>query len=123
MDRDELINLLHHTPVPEAYYDIPGVHTPRMRPDAFYFLRRESDTWVVGVCDRAQDIVLSRFDTEDGACQFLYDTLLRSYSPPSPDAPQHMVQVLRDRDEIQRKAWEAFERARRGDDGPRPDKS
>lgn len=119
MDRRELVDLLRQTPVPEAFYDIPGVHTPRMRPDAFYFLRREADGWVIGVCDRAQDIVLSRFDTEHDACRHLYDKLVRSYSPPSPDADEHMEGVLRDRDEIQRRAWEQFERALRENGGPR----
>lgn len=86
MDRRELVGLLDGTTIPEDFYDIVGVHTPRTRPDAYYFLRPERDVWAVGLRNRGQETVLSSFDTEDAACRDLYDRLLQS-CPARPGEP------------------------------------
>jgi hypothetical protein len=110
MDRSELVASLRRAAVPDALYDIPGVHDIQVQPDAYYFLRPESGTWVVGVRERSADSVLGRFATEDEACRDLY-TRLSELPAPRPDAAERIAEVLAERDEIQRRAWEAFDRA------------
>ena len=52
MDRDELVRALNRAGVADPLYEIPGVHEPWMRIDAFYVLRRAGDAWTVGVNER-----------------------------------------------------------------------
>lgn len=113
MNRHELVQSLRDARIPDALYDIPGVHDIPMRPDSYYFLRYEADSWVVGVSDRGEDSVMARFTTEDAACRYLGDRLRELPSTASPDAAERIAEVLAHRDEIQRQAWTAFERALR----------
>ncbi|MGW3206812.1 hypothetical protein [Streptomyces sp. NPDC001135] len=117
MDRAELVRRLREAEVPEAFYEIAGVHDVPVQPDAYYFLRREADTWAVGMRQRSQDSVMRRFATETEACRYLYGTLTRMPTRPSGTA-KPLEELLANAEEIQRQAWEDFER-RRGaaDDG------
>ncbi|MFB7503106.1 hypothetical protein [Streptomyces broussonetiae] len=117
VDSAELVERLREADVPEAFYDIPGVHDVPIQLDAYYFLCREADGWTVGLRQRSQDSVIRRFATETEACAYLYDTLIQLSSPPSGPA-QPLEELLADTEEIQRQAWEDFDR-RRGaaDDG------
>lgn len=120
MDSSELVETLRHARVPDGLYDIPGVHDIVVAPDAYYFLRSESGSWVVGVRERSRDSVLGRFTTEDEACHYLYARLTERPLP-APDAAERIEEVLAQREEIQRRAWEAFERAPREHQSPDPD--
>ncbi|WP_445524921.1 hypothetical protein [Streptomyces cyslabdanicus] len=107
MDSAELVERLREADVPEAFYDIAGVHDVPVQPDAYYFLRREADAWTVGLRQRSQDSVLRGFGTEAEACEYLYDTLTRMPPPPS-GAAEPLEQLLANAEEIQRQAWEDF---------------
>lgn len=48
MDSSEFVETVRRAQVPDALYDIPGVHDIVVQPDAYYFLRPESGSWVVG---------------------------------------------------------------------------
>ncbi|MEV0182087.1 hypothetical protein AB0I54_22745 [Streptomyces sp. NPDC050625] len=112
MDRAELVERLREAGVPEAFYEIAGVAAVPARPDAHYFLRRTADSWCVGLSERSQDSVIRRFATEADACAYLYDTLTRALAPPTGKAAP-LEELLADSAEIQRQAWEDFERAAR----------
>ncbi|MFD9000744.1 hypothetical protein ACFV0T_07150 [Streptomyces sp. NPDC059582] len=109
MDIAELVERLREADVPEAFYDIPGVHEVSVEPDAYYFLRREADAWTVGVRQRSQDSAIRSFATEAEACAYLYDALIRSVSRPS-GAAQPLDELLANAEEIQRQAWADFHR-------------
>ncbi|MFF4487548.1 hypothetical protein ACFY0F_13810 [Streptomyces sp. NPDC001544] len=109
MDRAELVARLRQAGVPEAYYEIAGVHDVPVQPDAYYFLRQEADAWTVGLRQRAQDSVMRRCGTEAEACAYLYDTLTRLPAPSSA-AAEPLERLLSDAEEIQRQAWEDFRR-------------
>ncbi|AOR36976.1 hypothetical protein BFF78_08995 [Streptomyces fodineus] len=107
MDGAELVERLREAAVPEAFYEIAGVHDVPVQPDAYYFLRPEADAWTVGLRQRSKDSVIRRFATEAEACQYLYDTLTRLPSRPSgPVEP--LEKLLANTEEIQRQAWEDF---------------
>jgi hypothetical protein len=112
MNRAELADRLSREGVPDALYDIPGVHPVPLQLDAAYFLRPEGDDWLVGLRQRSQDSVLARFATEAEACARLYDVITQ-VPPPVPGAAERIAELLADSDEIQRRAWEDFERAPR----------
>jgi hypothetical protein len=117
MDSAELVERLREAGVPEAFYDIPGVHDVPVQLDAFYFLHREADTWTVGLRQRSRDSVIRRCATEAEACSYLYDTLVQLPSPSS-GTPRPLEDLLANADEIQRQAWADFDRRRgRADDG------
>ncbi|MBX7552920.1 hypothetical protein K1Y78_34100 [Streptomyces sp. tea 10] len=117
MDSAELVERLREADVPEAFYDIPGVHDVPIQPDAYYFLCREVDGWTVGLRQRSQDSVMRSFATETEACAYLYDTLVQLPPPPSGPA-QPLEELLANSEEIQRQAWEDFDRHRgAADDG------
>lgn len=121
MDRAELVEALRRARVPDALYDIPGVHDLAIQPDAWFFLRLEADTWVVGHRERGQDSVLGRFPCEPEACDFLYTTLIREAPAGAPGGADRVRDVLAHRAEIQQDAWRAFERMRQQpDEGPPP---
>ncbi|MFB7334945.1 hypothetical protein ACFC00_25335 [Streptomyces adustus] len=108
MDRADLAGRLREAGVPDAFYDIPGVHEVSVQPDAYYFLERAADAWTVGLRQRSRDSVMERFATEAEACAYLYDTLLRALaSPPGP--PESLDELLADPEEIQRQAWADFD--------------
>lgn len=114
MDSYELVESLRRAGVPEALYDLPGVHPVPVQLDAYFFLRPEGDAWVVGLREHSQDEVLSRFATEAEACRALYDRL-RAAPRPVPDTDGRIAAVIARADETQRQAWAEFARARRSD--------
>ena len=115
MDRCELVRALNRAGVADPLYEIPGVHEPWMRIDAFYVLRRVDRDWTVGLNERGTEQVLERFPTEEGACRHLLGLLVPPGGPP-PLGPGSAAEVLRHADEIQRQAWEQFRQA--GGPGP-----
>ncbi len=115
MDRCELVRALNRAGVADPLYEIPGVHEPWMRIDAFYVLRRADRDWTVGLNERGTEEVLERFPTEEGACRYLFELLVPPGGPPPP-GPGSAAEVLRHADEIQRQAWEQFRQA--GGPGP-----
>ncbi|MFF7185866.1 hypothetical protein ACFZAR_11580 [Streptomyces sp. NPDC008222] len=119
MDRTELVGRLREAGVPEALYEITGVHDVPVQPDAFYVLRPEGNGWTVGLRERSRDREIRHFATEDEACAYLYDALTR-VPPPAPGVAEPLEQLLADPEEIQRQAWEDFERAARHDRAPAP---
>jgi len=113
MDRAELVEALRAAQVPDALYDIPGVHDIRIQPDAYFYLRPDVGGWVVGQRERARHSVLGRFAAESQACDFLYSTLTAEVSSvPAGDADR-VREVLARRDEILRDAWRAYRRTLR----------
>ncbi|MEV6261157.1 hypothetical protein AB0M42_10450 [Streptomyces sp. NPDC051784] len=114
MNRTELTERLRHGQVPDALYEIPGVHPVTLRLDAYYVLRREGESWPVLMRQRGQEEVIARFATEAEACRYLYDALIDT-PPPVPGGPERIDRLLADADEIQRRAEEDYEHA------PRPD--
>ncbi|OIK02680.1 hypothetical protein BIV25_02035 [Streptomyces sp. MUSC 14] len=117
MDSAELVERLREADVPEAFYDIPGIHDVPIQLDAYYFLCREGDGWTVGLRQRSQDSVMQSFATETEACAYLYETLIQSHPSPSPPT-QPLEELLANTEEIQRQAWEDFDRHREAaDDG------
>ncbi|MEV3933307.1 hypothetical protein [Streptomyces sp. NPDC053728] len=118
MNRTELTEHLRREGVPDALYEIPGVHPVALQLDAYYVLRPEGDAWPVLMRQRGQEEVITRFATEAEACRYLYDTLTGA-PPPVPGGPERIDRLLADADEIQRRAEEDFERAPGPDtDGP-----
>lgn len=107
MDSTELAERLREADVPEAFYEIAGVHDVPVQPDAYYFLSPEADAWIVGLRQRSQDSVLRRFGTEAEACEYLYDTLTQMPPPPS-GAAEPLEKLLANTEEIQRQAWDDF---------------
>ncbi|MFB8025377.1 MULTISPECIES: hypothetical protein [unclassified Streptomyces] len=110
MNRTELTARLRREGVPDALYEIPGVHPVALQLDAYYVLRPEGTTWPVLLRQRGADEVIARFGTEAEACTYLYDTLT-DVPPPVPGGPERVDRLLADADEIQRRAEEDFERA------------
>ncbi|WP_328913299.1 MULTISPECIES: hypothetical protein [unclassified Streptomyces] len=128
MNRAQLTERLRRENVPDALYDIPGVHPATLALDAAYYLRREGGDdgrWVVGMRQRGTDTTMADFLTEAEACGYLYDTITR-VPPPVPGGAEQVERVLGDggAGEIQRRAWEDFHRAEprtddtESDDGP-----
>ncbi|WP_329139525.1 hypothetical protein OG552_33685 [Streptomyces sp. NBC_01476] len=120
MNRAELADRLRREGIPDALYEIPGVHAVPLQLDAAYFLRPEADAWLVGLRQRGQDSVMARFGTEAEACGYLYDTVTR-VPPPVPGGPERVARLLANSDEIQRRAQEDFERAPRPRAGDPPE--
>ncbi|MEV6946089.1 hypothetical protein AB0N07_29690 [Streptomyces sp. NPDC051172] len=111
MDSAELVERLREASVPEAFYEIAGVHDVPIQLDAYYFLRREADAWIVGLRQRSQDSVMRRFVTEAEACTYLYD-MLTHLPAPSSEAAEPLEKLLSNAEEIQRQAWEDFDQSR-----------
>ncbi|MEV2247555.1 hypothetical protein [Streptomyces sp. NPDC049970] len=118
MNRTELTERLRREGVPDALYDIPGVHGTPMQLDAYYVLRPEADAWPVLLRQRGQDSVIARFGTEAEACRYLYETLT-DVPPPVPGGAERIERLLADADDIQRQAEEDFEQAP-GHEGDEP---
>ncbi|MEE1776461.1 hypothetical protein AB0I87_03325 [Streptomyces sp. NPDC049952] len=116
MNRTELTERLRREEVPDALYEIPGVHGVPVQLDAYYVLRPEGDAWPVLLRQRGQEEVIARFATEAEACDYLYDTLT-DVPPPSPGGAARIERLLADAEEIQRQAEEDFERAPDREDG------
>ncbi|WP_392675491.1 hypothetical protein [Streptomyces sp. LN785] len=117
MDRAELADRLRREGVPDALYEIPGIHSVPVQLDAYYVLRPEADAWLVVLRQRGEDSVMASFGTEAEACRHLYDTIGR-IPPPVPGGAERIARLLADTDEIQRQAQEDYDRApyRSGDD-------
>ncbi|MBM7436764.1 hypothetical protein [Streptomyces sp. HB132] len=116
MDRTALTERLRREGVPDALYDIPGVHGVPVQLDAYYVLRPEGGAWPVLLRQRGQDSIIARFGTETEACLYLYDTLT-DVPPPVPGGAERVDRLLADADEIQRRAEEDFDRAPGDEDG------
>ncbi|MEU7243011.1 hypothetical protein ACI2L4_35905 [Streptomyces sparsogenes] len=112
MDRRELVRALRADRVPDALYDIPGVHDIPVQPDAYYFLRPARDGWEVGLRERSRDRDTSWFGTEDAACRELR-AKLTALPPPPGGGRERVEDVLAHGEEIRRSAWRDFERALR----------
>ncbi|MFF4243695.1 hypothetical protein ACFYY2_04400 [Streptomyces sp. NPDC001822] len=110
MNRTELAERLRREGVPDALYEIPGVHGVPFQLDAYYVLRREADAWPVLMRQRGEESVIERFGTEAEACGYLYATLT-DVPPPVPGGAERVDRLLADADEIQRRAEEDFEQA------------
>ncbi|MFF9408627.1 hypothetical protein ACF1B0_24355 [Streptomyces anandii] len=109
MDRAELVERLRGAGVPDAWYEIPGVHDLVAAPDAHYFLRQESDGgWTVGLRERAVDRDVRRFAAEAEACAYLHARITRTPDPP-PGPAQSLEALLADAGEARRRAWQDFE--------------
>lgn len=111
MDRAELDAALQRADVPGHTYELQGVHEPPGYPMEFYFLRRQSGEWVVGIYERSQHQVMVRFAEEDEACRYLYARLIDKGPEPTPLTTDEVQHILRDSEETQRVAWENFERS------------
>ncbi|MDX3226884.1 hypothetical protein [Streptomyces sp. ME19-01-6] len=117
MNRRELVRALRADRVPDALYDIPGVHDIPVQPDAYYFLRPATgDGWVVGLRERSRERDMSWFRSEDAACRDLR-AKLTALPPPPAGAREQVEDVLGQGAEIRRQAWQDFERALRERDG------
>lgn len=112
MDRRELVRVLRADRVPDALYDIPGVHDIPVQPDAYYFLRPARGGWEVGLRERSRDRDTRWFGTEDAACRELR-AKLTALPPPPGGGRERVEDVLADSEEIRRSAWRDFERALR----------
>ncbi|MEU1666561.1 hypothetical protein ABZ547_23745 [Streptomyces sparsogenes] len=112
MDRRELVRALRADRVPDALYDIPGVHDIPVQPDAYYFLRPARGGWEVGLRERSRDRDTSWFGTEDAACHELR-AKLTALPPPPGGGRERVEDVLAHGEEIRRSAWRDFERALR----------
>ncbi|WP_030543027.1 hypothetical protein [Streptomyces albus] len=120
MDRRELVRTLREERVPDAFYDIPGVHDIPFQSDAYFFLRPGSDGWAVGLRQRSRDQDVRAYLSEDDACRDLLGRLTTLPSPP-PEGGARTEEVLADAEEIQREAREDFDEALRRQgrpDGP-----
>lgn len=119
MNTAELTERLRSKGVPDALYEIPGVHAVPVQLDAYYVLRPEGDAWPVLLRQRGADEVIARFGTEAEACRYLYD-VLTDVPPPVPGGPERVDRLLADAEEIQRRAEEDFDRAPGRDTGNPP---
>jgi hypothetical protein len=79
------------------------------------YLRQEGDAWVVGNFERGVYRPFDRFHTEDEACRLLYEWITHRGPGPGPGSDEESAAILRDREEIQRAAREAYDRARRAE--------
>src|SRR5512143_2700504 len=115
MDRAELDAALQRAGVPGYTYELQRVHEPASYLMEFYFLRRQTGKWAVGIYERSQYKVMARFATEDEACRYLYARLTAKGAEPTPLTSEEAQHILRDSEERQRVAWENFQRSRRGE--------
>src|SRR5690242_14431339 len=105
MDRMELRDRLRRAGIPDDMYELTGMHSGSRSDLSFPFLEERSGEWVVGVEERGRRGVMSRFATEDEACRFLYDRLVREVAapPPAPQSPQDEERGRRITEELVRK--------------------
>ncbi|MBQ0985070.1 hypothetical protein KBZ10_11180 [Streptomyces sp. F63] len=82
MDRRELVRALREERVPDAFYDVPGVHDIPFQSDAYFFLRPGPDGWAVGLRQRSRDQDVRAYLSEDEACRDLLGRLTTLPSPP-----------------------------------------
>jgi hypothetical protein len=117
MNRIELDQALHEAGVPESQYVILGI-PPRSGPlqDPYYVLHEPDDGCLLTLQERGSTSEVARFSTEDEACRFLYGQLTRPIPDPPPDSAEIVADLMAHRDEIQRRAWEQYDQARRDQD-------
>ncbi|WP_222426750.1 hypothetical protein [Amycolatopsis rhizosphaerae] len=117
MNRYELDAALREAGVPEAEYLIPGVSSPGTpRLDSYHVLRETGDGWLVSVWERGVEEPVRRFGSEEAACRHLYEHLTRRAPEPPPGSAETLAELAEHREEIQRRAWEQYHRARRDHD-------
>jgi hypothetical protein len=92
-------------------YELPGVHEPAGYSQDFYFVRHEDGEWAAGIYERGQYKVIERFADEDAACRYVYRKLTDKLPEANALSTDEARQISDDSDEIQRRAWESFERA------------
>ncbi|HET6500592.1 MAG TPA: hypothetical protein VFG87_07495 [Amycolatopsis sp.] len=114
MNRIELDEALRLAGVPESEYLIVGIpRRPGPLQDTYYVLHEVDDGCLVTLTERGAEEPVARFPTEDDACRFLYDHLARRAPEPSPGSDEIIAELTEHRDEIQRRAWEQYDQARR----------
>lgn len=115
MDEQGLRAALERAGVPAADYILnTRSGPPRRHSGDHLYLDPQGAGWVVGSHERGQDHPLRRFASQPAALRFLYSRLTPRGPGPQPGVAQRMARISADQDEIQRDAWERFERA--GDD-------
>lgn len=117
MDRIELDEALHEAGVPESQYLILGIPRPAgPLQDPYYVLHEPDDGCLLTLQERGSTREIARFSTEDEACRFLFGQLTRPIPEPPPDSAEILAELMGHRDEIQRRAWEQYDQARRDQD-------
>lgn len=116
MDRTELRDRLRRLGIPDDLYELTGMHSGSRSDLSFPFLEQRSGEWVVGVEERGRRGVVRRFATEDEACRFLYDRLVREATapPPAPQRPQDEERGRRITEELVRKLKDRSRRPNAG---------
>lgn len=114
MNRFELHRALRAAGVPDAYCEIPGCTRGPYPADRYFLEERPGGVWAAGVHERGTREVLARFPTESEACAWLHTRLTAGTPPPAPATPEETEALLHP-EAAQRRAREAFERARRTD--------
>jgi hypothetical protein len=114
MNRIELDEALRLAGVPESEYLIIGIpRRPGPLQDTYYVLYGEDDGCLVTLVERGAEEPVARFPTEDEACRFLHDHLARRAPEPPPGSDEVIADLMKRRDEIQRRAWEQYDQAHR----------
>jgi hypothetical protein len=87
MNHVEMREALRRAGVPDGLYEVAGLHDGPSTGDGFDFLEERDGEWVVGAVERGRRGVVARFHSEDEACRFFYDRLVRMWTPRAP-APE-----------------------------------
>ncbi|GLY92148.1 hypothetical protein [Actinoallomurus iriomotensis] len=90
MNREEMREALRRDGVPDELYELGALDGGSRTGDGWDFLEERDHAWVVGRVERGRREVLERFDTEDEACRFFHDRLVRMWTPrvPAPETPE-----------------------------------
>jgi hypothetical protein len=115
MDRAELQAALRRAGVPASDYLLLGLpREPGPLREAHYVLHEATaDGCLVTVRERGSEETVALFPTEREACEFLYEHLTRPTPEPPPGSAETIADLLARREEIQRRAWEQYDQARR----------
>lgn len=87
MNRIKLRETLRRAGIADGLYEIVGLHRAAHPGTEFSFLEERDGEWVVGVEERGRRGTIARFRTEDEACRFFHDRLVRIWTA-APAAPQ-----------------------------------
>jgi hypothetical protein len=109
MNRAEMREALRRAGVPEGLYEVAGLHGASPPRDDFDFLEERDGEWVVGAVERGRRGVVARFHSEDEACRFFYDRLVRMWTPhpPAPETPKEEERGRRITEEAVRRIRDA----------------